>query len=149
MRRREFLKTAGVTVIGAPMVFSQNYSLFAQGATSILAIAQDAGAATLILGNTQNTKVTSFTTNDQKVTAMVDAAIRRLTGISDIARAWESLFPAGKLTTATKIAIKANFSYGASSGVAPDPANGSWGTKYCPWAPKVAVIEAIVSGLTR
>jgi len=90
-------------------------------------------------------KVLSWDLQSVRVANMVDTAVLKLTGQASVGKAWESLFPAGKLNADTKIGIKMNFSYGEGR---MDIEN-DWSKNVCPFGPKTAVTNAIVTGLTQ
>jgi len=146
MKRRQFLKSATCATAAIPYLFS--FGRFARyGESSPIAVAflPDAIQTLEVVDAVPNF---SFRTNPVKVAAMVDAVILKLTGKSSLGAAWESLFPAGKLTASTKIAIKINNSYGFDKSDKGDSVYIEKG-KYCPWGSKADIANAIVCGLTQ
>jgi len=90
--RRDFIKTTSATAAGATLM---SFAPWASGmdkkrALSRVVIAKDA----------------TCVGNQAKVQTLVDNAIKLLTGVTDTPKAYEALFPAGKLTTSTTILIK-------------------------------------------
>ena len=87
-------------------------------------------------------KVISWDIQSMRIANMVDTAITKLSGQASVGKAWESLFPAGHPNPDTKIGIKLNFSYTSED-------ENDWSTYLCPFGPKSAVTNAIVTGLTQ
>lgn len=87
-------------------------------------------------------KILAWDIQSMRIARMVDRAVTKLTGQTNVGKAWESLFPPGHPNADTKIGIKLNFSY------SPDRDN-DWSTYTCPFGPKSAITNAIVSGLTQ
>lgn len=140
MLRRDFIKSAGTGALGLPIVLSSANSIFAQTNASPIAIVEDATASTLVTNGTNDKALGSYKVDNAKVALMVNKAVLRITGKSTLAAAYESLFPVGKLTAQTKVAIKINTSYGWEY---------DWTNKYCPFGPKAIVVDTIVAGLTQ
>jgi hypothetical protein len=92
-----------------------------------------------------NDKILSFDIINNRVAKMVDTAVMNLTKQPSVGKAWESLFPAGHPNENTSIGIKLNFSYGDWRN---DKEN-DWSKIYCPFGPKTAVTNAIVTGLCQ
>ena len=90
-----------------------------------------------------NDKILSFHIVNDRVARMVDTAIMKLTGQPSVGKAWESLFPEGHPNSGTTIGIKLNFSYGDWR----EDKENDWSKTYCPFGPKAAVTNAIVTGL--
>jgi hypothetical protein len=92
LSRRDFIKTSSVAAAGASVLsFNPLVSaLESAGTKSRVVIAKDA----------------TCVGNQAKIQSMVDGAIMMLTGVSEPSKAYEALFPAGKLTSTTKILIK-------------------------------------------
>ena len=90
-------------------------------------------------------KVQSFDLQSMRVASMVDMAILKLSGQPSVGKAWESLFPTGFPKADTKIGIKLNFSYGEGN----NDIENDWTTQVCPFGPKAAVTNAIVTGLSQ
>ncbi|MCG8310183.1 MAG: DUF362 domain-containing protein, partial [Cytophagales bacterium] len=153
MERRTFLKYGASTIIAAPFalnafprVYTDNYasgvvSVFDENATRLEYASGKASNYDGILVD----KIVSFDIVNSRVAKMVDAAVMKLTNTTSVGKAWESLFPAGHPNTNTRIGIKLNFSYGDWRG---DKEN-DWSKTYCPFGPKSAVTNAIVSGLCQ
>ena len=87
-------------------------------------------------------KIVSWDIQSMRIASMVDTAVTKLSGQQSVGKAWESLFPAGHPNPDTRIGIKLNFSY--SSDLEND-----WTTKVCPFGPKSAITNAIVTGLSQ
>jgi uncharacterized protein (DUF1501 family) len=92
--RRDFLKAS--TSVGLAAAINPVSAVTAASSKSRVVIATDTAA---ISG--------SSTPNPTKIKDLVDHAIMTFTGKSDIAAAYEAIFPA-KVTTSTKIYMKRN-----------------------------------------
>jgi hypothetical protein len=90
-------------------------------------------------------KVLAWDMESIRIASMVDKAVMELSGQTTVGKAWESLFPAGHPNAETKIGIKLNFSYGEGR---MDIEN-DWSVNVCPFGPKAAITNAIVTGLTQ
>ncbi|MCK5368259.1 MAG: DUF362 domain-containing protein, partial [Cyclobacteriaceae bacterium] len=90
-------------------------------------------------------KILSTDISNVRVAKMVDTAVMKITNKSSVGLAWESLFPAGHPNMNTKIGIKLNLSYGDYR----NDLENDWSKIYCPFGPKSAVTNAIVSGLSQ
>ncbi|MCK4749479.1 MAG: DUF362 domain-containing protein, partial [Bacteroidales bacterium] len=90
-------------------------------------------------------KVVSFDILNMRVARMVDTAVLKFTGQHSVGKAWESLFPPGHPNEHTKIGIKLNFSYGDWN----KDIENDWDKTVCPFGPKSAVTNAIVTGLSQ
>jgi hypothetical protein len=151
MERRKFVKLGASALLTTPFILGRNQSLFANSTASQIVSVFDANASSLKFraGDSPNSDgvvedlIQSFDVDRLRVTSMMDTAIKKMTGISNLGKAWESLFPVGKLNTKTKIAIKLNFSYGDRY------ASNNWSEVHCPFGPKVALSDAITSGLSQ
>ena len=153
MKRRSFLKygvsslvTAPLVVSGFPRVYTDNYaspivSVFDQLATQL----QFSRGKVLNYDGVIVDKILSHDIQNARVAKMVDAAVMKITNQATVGKAWESLFPPGHPNSNTKIGIKLNFSYGDYKG----DAENDWSKIYCPFGPKSAVTNAMVSGLCQ
>ena len=153
MERRTFLKygigsflATPLITNGFPRIYSDNYaskivSVFDKSATQL----EFTGGQVANYDGVVVDKIKSFQIINSRVANMVNAAVKRITNRDTIGKAWESLFPQGHPNTSTKIGIKLNFSYGDWRG---DKEN-DWSKTYCPFGPKSAVTNAIVSGLCQ
>ena len=153
MKRRSFLKygvsslvTAPLVVSGFPRVYTDNYaspivSVFDQLATQL----QFSSGKVLNYDGVIVDKILSHDIQNVRVAKMVDAAVMKITNQATVGKAWESLFPPGHPNSNTKIGIKLNFSYGDYKG----DAENDWSKIYCPFGPKSAVTNAMVSGLCQ
>ena len=153
MKRRKFIKygvgsllAAPIAVRALPNIYTDAYaspivSVFDQLATKLdFTSGQIANYDGVIVD-----KIVSHDIINSRVAKMVDAAVLKITGAKTVGKAWESLFPKGHPNENTKIGIKLNFSYGDWKG---DKEN-DWSKMYCPFGPKSAVTNAIVSGLCQ
>ncbi len=133
-------------ILGAPFVLTRRGAAWGMGLSQPpLAIAYSAAASDItIVPDTNNLVVESFTVAMPHIQNMVDSVVKSLSGKSTVAEAWESLFPAGQLSSSTKVAIKINHSYGGD-----DSYNDQWMDKFCPVGPKAAVSDAVINGLTQ
>ncbi|MDH5603506.1 MAG: DUF362 domain-containing protein [Cyclobacteriaceae bacterium] len=153
MRRRDFIRSGGGAFVAAnlaPFIFTRHSPLFTKSSSHVVSVF-DGKASFLNLAPGDHpsrdgvmlNKVLDYSVNRVRVSNMVDEAVKKLTGKQTVGKAWESLFPAGHPTQKTTIAIKLNFSYGEGGEV------NDWINTLCPYAPKVAMTDAIVSGLTQ
>lgn len=153
MRRREFVKYGIGSLLAAPFInhaygqfYTDNY------ASPIVSVLDDLatkinykGGKVLNSDGVIVDKILSFDMDHMRVARMVDEAVKKITNQPTVGKAWESLFPAGFPNEHTRIGIKLNFSYGDRRG---DVEN-DWSKTYCPFGPKSAVTNAIVTGLTQ
>lgn len=153
MKRRQFIKYGVGSILTAPLIYHGCTQLYEAGYASPLVSVRDNLATTLdfTAGKTINSdgiicdKIISFDIVHSRVASMVDTAILNLTKQSSVGKAWESLFPAGHPNLNTRIGIKLNFSYGDWR----EDRENDWSKVYCPFGPKTAVTDAIVSGLCQ
>ncbi|HLF35037.1 MAG TPA: DUF362 domain-containing protein [Cyclobacteriaceae bacterium] len=151
MKRRRFLQLSAGTFLAAPHILNEPFTILSKRAGSPVICVSDPMAQSLefISGKAPNSdgvivdKVISFSLNYNRIAVMVDTAITKLTGRSKVGKAWESLFPQGHPNSNTRIGIKVNFSYGWMDG------ENDWNKTLCPYGPKAAITDAIVSGLTQ
>ncbi len=150
MKRRNFLKL-GTSAAVAPFFLSGYQSIYSNAYASRIVTVKDDMASHLdfIPGRNKNEsgiiidKVQDFSFDYERIYNMVDHALMRFTNKKTAREAWESLFPEGKLSEKTRIGIKVNFAYGWQ-----DDRN-DWNLTACPFGPKAAITEAIISGLTQ
>jgi hypothetical protein len=153
MKRRKFLKYGVGSFLTAPLILKAYPNLYTDAYASPIVSVYDGQATQLSFTNGQVAnydgvvvdKILSHDIINSRVAKMVDAAVMRITGSTSVGKAWESLFPAGHPNAKTKIGIKLNFSYGDWKG---DQGN-DWAKNYCPFGPKSAVTNAIVTGLCQ
>ncbi len=153
MKRRQFVKTTAASLLLSPFVLSRAAPLYADAYASPIVSVTDQLAAGITIqpGSTPNSdnvivdKVLSSRVDDLRIMHMVDTAVMNLTGKNTLGQAWESLFPPGYPTMNTKIGIKINLSYGDGR----NDIENDWSKKYCPYGPKVAITNAIVTGLSQ
>lgn len=151
MKRRKFLKYGVTSMLAAPLIqYGCGRSYYEDLYASPLVSVRDELASSLEFraGKVMDSfgiivdKVLSWDIQSMRIAGMVDQAVLKLTGQTSVGKAWESLFPAGHPNPDTKIGIKLNFSY--SSDLEND-----WSKHLCPFGPKSAVTNAIVTGLTQ
>lgn len=153
MKRREFVKYGVGSLLTAPFIYNGYARLYTDNYASPIVSVLDELATQIDFreGKVFNSdgvkvdKILSFDINYMRVARMVDTAVMNITNQSSVGKAWESLFPAGHPNQHTKIGIKLNFSYGDRRG---DKEN-DWSKIYCPFGPKSAVTNAIVTGLSQ
>lgn len=151
MKRRKFLKYGASSLLAAPLVqygCGRTYyeDLYASPVVSV----RDQLASSLQFkpGQVADSfgikvdKIVSWDIQSMRIAKMVDTAVTKLSGQPSVGKAWESLFPAGHPNADTKIGIKLNFSYTSEL-------ENDWSTNLCPFGPKSAVTNAIVTGLTQ
>ncbi len=153
MNRRDFVKYGVGSLLATPLVvhgIARPYTdSYASSIVSVLD--QHASRVDYREGKVMNSdgvlvdKILSFDLIDMRVARMVDAAVMKFTNQTTVGKAWESLFPDGQLDIHTKIGVKLNFSYGEKRN---DRLN-DWSKNYCPFGPKSAVSNAIVTGLAQ
>ena len=151
MERRQFIKYGVGSILAAPLlyhgctpVYESNYASPVVSVLDRLATSMEYSAGTIVNSDgIINDKVLSFHVMHDRVARMVDTAIKNLTGQPSVGKAWESLFPAGHPNKDTTIGIKLNFSYGDWR----NDRENDWSKTYCPFGPKAAVTNAIISGL--
>jgi len=151
MKRRKFIKYGVSSLLAAPLIqYGCGRTYYEDLYASPLVSVRDQLASSLQVrpGQVADSfgirvdKILSWDIQSMRIAHMVDTAITKLSGQPSVGKAWESLFPAGKLNPDTKIGIKLNFSY--SSDLEND-----WSKYLCPFGPKSAVTNAIVTGLTQ
>jgi len=154
MKRRKFIKYGVSSLLAAPLIHygcggTYYEDLYASPIVSVrdqLASSMQFKPGQVInpLGIRVD-KIISWNIQSMRIASMVDKAVMKLTGQTSVGKAWESLFPDGFPNADTKIGIKLNFSYGEGN---MDIEN-DWSTQVCPYGPKSAVTNAIVTGLTQ
>jgi hypothetical protein len=151
MKRRRFIKYGVSSLLAAPLIqYGCGRTYYEDLYASPLISVRDQLASSLQFrpGRVVDSfgirvdKVVSWDIQSMRIASMVDTAVTKLTGQASVGKAWESLFPAGHPNADTKIGIKLNFSY--SSDLEND-----WSKNLCPFGPKSAVTNAIVTGLTQ
>jgi hypothetical protein len=153
MKRRKFIKYGVSSLLTAPLIYSscsRNGRIYEDLYASPVISIRDQLASSLQFrpGRMADSygiivdKVLSWDIQSMRIARMVDTAVLRLTGEPTVGKAWESLFPAGHPNADTKIGIKHNFSYSSDM-------ENDWTSNLCPFGPKSAVTNAIVSGLTQ
>ncbi|KPL25840.1 MAG: hypothetical protein AMS23_04295 [Bacteroides sp. SM1_62] len=153
MKRRQFIKYGVGSILTAPLIYHGCSQLYEANYASPIVSLLDRLATSLdyTAGQTINSdgvindKILSFNIINDRVARMVDTAVMNLTKQSSVGKAWESLFPAGHPNEDTTIGIKLNFSYGDWR----NDRENDWSKIYCPFGPKDAVTNAIVTGLTQ
>lgn len=153
MKRRKFISYGISTLLASPLMYYGCGRTYEELYASPLVSVRDNLATSLqfrrglvinALGIRVD-KIISFELRSIRIAAMMDAALLKLTGQSSVGKAWESLFPAGFPTVDTKIGIKLNFSYGELN----NDIENDFTTQVCPFGPKSAVTNAMVTGLTQ
>ncbi len=151
MKRRKFLRYGASSLLAAPLIqYGCGRTYYEDLYASPLVSVKDQLASSLKYRPGQVVdsfgirvdKVVSWDIQSMRIAKMVDTAVTKLTGEPNVGNAWESLFPAGKLNADTKIGIKLNFSYASEM-------ENDWSSNLCPFGPKSAVTNAIVTGLTQ
>jgi hypothetical protein len=153
MKRREFVKTSAASLLLSPFLINRSTHLYADSYASPIVSVYDQKAAKIDFesGSKPNyddvivDRILSSQVNYIRVMRMVDTAVMKITGQTSLGKAWESLFPDGHPNMHTKIGIKLNFSYGDRKN---DEEN-NWSKMNCPFGPKAAITNAIVTGMTR
>jgi hypothetical protein len=141
MKRRKFLSVSAGVVAAAPFVFARKSSVWAAGA-SPLAVAYHPNACTWG-GSASGVGVYPFSVDQAIVNNLVDNCVLKLTGKSTIGEAWQALFTTRGLTVSntTKIGIKFNNAW--------DTGISKFTNSMCPYGPRVATVNAIISGLVQ
>jgi|GEM_PF-2170069 len=151
MKRRNFIKYGVSSLLAAPLIhYGCGRTYYEDLYASPLISVRDQLASSLQFrpGRVVDSfgiridKVVSWDIQSMRIASMVDTAVTKLTGQPSVGKAWESLFPAGHPNADTKIGIKLNFSYSSDM-------ENDWSTNLCPFGPKSAVTNAIVTGLTQ
>jgi hypothetical protein len=150
MKRRKFIKYGVSSLLTAPLIYSSCGRVYEDLYASPVVSVRDQLASSLQFrpGRMVDSfgirvdKVVAWDIQSMRIARMVDTAVMELTGQPSVGKAWESLFPAGFPHADTKIGIKHNFSYSSDM-------ENDWTTRVCPFGPKSAVTNAIVSGLTQ
>ncbi len=154
MKRRNFIKYGVSSLLVAPLIqYGCGSGIYEDLYASPIVSVRDQLATRMQFrpGRVINSlgirvdKVESFDIQSMRIATMVDTAVMKLTGQPSLGKAWESLFPAGHPNADTKIGIKLNFSYGEKN----NDIENDWATNVCPFGPKSAVTNAIVTGLTQ
>lgn len=153
MKRRNFVKLGIGSLLTVPLIINRGGLLYADSyASPVVSVHDDlASAVSFRAGKKINNdgvivdKILSYDIKHARVARMIDTAVRKITGKSDLGKAWESLFPSGYPTKDTTIGIKLNFSYGDWRN---DEEN-DWSKQYCPFGPKSAITDTIVTGLSQ
>ena len=153
MERRQFIKYGVGSMLAAPLLYHGCVKVYEADYASPIVSVFDRLATNLEYTTGQivnsdgiiNDRILSFDILNDRVARMVDTAVMKLTGQPSVGKAWESLFPAGHPNKNTTIGVKLNFSYGDWR----EDRENDWSKIYCPFGPKAAVTNAIVSGLTQ
>ncbi len=153
MERRKFIKYGVGSLLTAPFLFNECARLYSDDYASPIVSVLDELASKIAYreGKTLNSdgvivdKILSFDIINSRVAGMVDTAVMKITNQLSVGKAWESLFPAGHPNENTKIGIKLNFSYGDWR----NDMENDWSNIVCPFGPKSAVTNAIVTGLCQ
>ena len=153
MKRRDFVKYSIGSILASPLLYNWHRPLYADAYASSVVSVYDKMVTSLGFqeGGTINSdgvivdKILTFDMINARVARMVDTAVMKLTNQSSVGKAWESLFPTGHPNMNTKIGIKLNFSYGDWK----NDVENDWSKFYCPFGPKSAVTDAIISGLCQ
>ncbi len=151
MKRRKFIKYGVSSILAAPLIqYGCGRTYYEDLYASPIVSVRDQLATSMQYrpGRVADSfgivvdKIVSWDIQSMRIAHMVDTAVKLLTGQDSVGKAWESLFPAGFPTMDTKIGMKLNFSY--SSDLEND-----WSTSLCPFGPKSAVTNAMVTGMTQ
>ena len=151
MKRRKFIRYGVSSILAAPLIqYGCGRTYYEDLYASPIVSVRDQLATSMQFrpGRVADSfgivvdKIVSWDIRSMRIAHMVDTAVKQLSGEASVGKAWESLFPAGFPHMDTKIGIKLNFSY--SSDLEND-----WSTTLCPFGPKSAVTNAIVTGLTQ
>lgn len=154
MKRRRFIKYGLSSVLAAPLIqYGCGRTYYEDLYASPIVSVRDQLASSLHIrpglvvnpNGIRVDKIVSWDIQSMRIAKMVDTAVMKLSGQSSVGKAWESLFPAGFPHADTKIGIKLNLSYGEEGY---DMEN-DWAKYLCPFGPKSAVTNAIVTGLTQ
>jgi len=153
MKRRKFVKATVSSILLAPFIINRSVLGYGNSYASPVVSVSDQLASEISFrpGASPNSddvivdKVLSSHVDYIRVMRMVDTAVMKITGQTTVGKAWQSLFPAGHPNSNTKIGIKLNFSYGDKRN---DQEN-EWSKDHCPFGPKAAITNAIVTGLTQ
>ena len=153
MKRRDFVRYGASSLLTVPFLFNGYSPLYADNYASRIVSVFDELATSITFkgGKTINSdgvivdKILSSEVIHARVAKMVDTAVMKIANTSRVGKAWESFFPAGHPNTNTKIGIKLNLSYGDYRN---DKEN-DWSKIHCPFGPKSAITNAIVSGLSQ
>lgn len=151
MKRRTFLRSSSQAVLAGSMIYSTPHFLFHGSMGSPLVSVYDHKASMLSTapGKVPNDDrvivdlINGFSVDRTRVSNMMDTAVKQLTGRQSVGKAWEALFPEGKLSEKTTISVKINLSYGEHT------EENNWDKTMCPFGPKVALSDAIVHGLSQ
>ena len=150
MKRRNFIKFGVGSLLAAPLIPYSCGRIYEDLYASPIVSIRDQYASSLQFrpGRMADSfgiivdKVISWDIQSMRIARMVDTAVMKLSGQPTVGKAWESLFPAGHPNADTKIGIKLNFSYSGDM-------ENDWSKNICPFGPKPAVTNAIVTGLTQ
>ena len=151
MKRRKFIKYGVGSLLAAPLIqYGCGRTYYEDLYASPIVSVRDQLATSMQFKPGQVVdsfgirvdKVLSWDIQSMRIANMVDTAVTKLTGQASVGKAWEALFPEGKLNPDTKIGIKLNFSYSSDM-------ENDWSKYLCPFGPKSAVTNAIVTGLTQ
>lgn len=153
MNRRDFVKFGAGSLITAPFIFNGYSPVYADNyASRIVSVIDElATNITYQAGTKINSdgvivdKILSSDVVHSRVAKMVDTAVMKIADAPSVGRAWESFFPAGHPNSTTKIGIKINLSYGDYK----NDIENDWSKIHCPFGPKSAITNAIVSGLSQ
>ena len=151
MKRRKFIKYGVSSLLAAPLIhYGCGRTYYEDLYPSPLVSVRDQLASSLQFRpglaldsfGINVDKVVSWDIQSMRIARMVDTAVMKISGEQSVGKAWESLFPVGFPNPDTKIGIKLNFSYSSDM-------ENDWSTYLCPFGPKSAVTNAIVTGLTQ
>ncbi len=153
MKRRQFIKYGVGSILTAPLIYHGCGRIYETDYASPIVSVLDRLASSLdyTAGKTINSdgiicdEILSYEIIHERVASMIDTAVMNLTRQPSVGEAWESLFPSGHPNMNTRIGIKLNFSYGDWR----EDKENDWSKIYCPFGPKTAVTNAIVSGLCQ
>jgi len=154
MKRRDFVRFGASSLLTAPFIlngFGRNLYTDRYASSVISVLDQNATQLQFRHGTKLNSdsvivdKIVSWNMESMRIARMVNTAVLKLTNKSSLGKAWESLFPKGHPNMNTRIGIKLNFSYGDWRN---DEEN-NWAKMYCPFGPKSAITNAIISGLSQ
>ncbi|MCB0689887.1 MAG: DUF362 domain-containing protein [Saprospiraceae bacterium] len=151
MKRRTFLRSSSQAVLAGSMIQITPHFLFHGSMGSPMVSVYDHKASTLTTGPGKVPNddrvivdlINGFSVNRVRISNMMDTAVKQLTGKNRVGKAWEALFPEGKLNEHTRVSIKINLSYGEHT------EENNWNKIACPFGPKVALSDAIIHGLTQ
>jgi hypothetical protein len=150
MDRRKFIKYGVSSLLTAPLVYNSCGRIYEDLYASPVVSVRDQLASSIKFTpgrmfdsfGIKVDKILYWDIQSTRIANMVDTAVLKLSGQASVGKAWESLFPAGKPNADTRIGIKLNFSYSSDM-------ENDWSTRVCPFGPKSAITNAIVTGLSQ